>query len=145
MSKLDSDFDAVNISAFVRVSMPDDFTDLLGALFACGFNYSMENRLVDGVLQLTLQGYHVNEDGEPHGDRSVLSTWEYRDGEWTSAPEATGLHRILKSGEVKLEPRTHLGQRHPPGESNRDSSGIQRGPGAGQTFRHPQVRASAVP
>ncbi|QWS68278.1 hypothetical protein SEA_VANLEE_162 [Gordonia phage VanLee] len=98
--------DMMDLSAFIRAALPEDFADLLGALFTVGFNYSIENRVVDDVPTLTLQGYRVDREGEPVGDRSVVSVWEYRGGEWVVNPDATGLHRILKSGAIKIETRT---------------------------------------
>lgn len=98
--------DYVDLDAFIRFAMPDDFANLFGALFTVGFNYSVENRLVDGNPQLTLRGFRVNEDGEQKDARHVVAIWTYRGGEWEFSPES-GLHRLLKStGATKIEART---------------------------------------
>lgn len=102
-----NDQDFVDLSAYIRVALPDDFGDLLSALFITGFNYAIENRIVeDDIPQFILQGYRVDADGEPSTPYTVVSTWQYRGGEWVTVDDETGLYRLLKSGEVKVEKRT---------------------------------------
>lgn len=102
-----TDQDMVNIDALKKATMPDDFADLLSALFISGFNYSIENRVVrESVNETMLTGYQVDESGEAKGDYHVTARWEYLDGEWFYEADKSGLARTLKSGELKLNHRT---------------------------------------
>ncbi|UAK38427.1 hypothetical protein K8O93_01080 [Gordonia bronchialis] len=102
-----TDADFIDLSSFIRIDLDDDFGDLLSALFTSGFNYSVENKVVEEfVNRVALQGYRIDKDGEPVGNYTVVAVWEYRGGEWVVDPESTGLHRILKDGTVKIQPRT---------------------------------------
>ena len=96
--------------ALVRESMPEDFTDVLGAMFLCGWNYSFDNYLIEEfVNRVELRAHRVDREGGYAADannKEVQLVWEYRGGEWAVVKPETGLVKTsAKEGEKPLIPR----------------------------------------
>lgn len=98
----------VQDGTFVRESLGDEFTDLLGAFFLTGFNYTVENKCIEEFVNVvTLRGFRVDEDGEKiAGTREVAATWERRGDQWVIQADETGLLQELKDGSIKFHART---------------------------------------
>lgn len=82
-------------SIFVIDSLGDDFTNLTGSLFLAGWNYTVEQSMVEEfVNRIEIYGFHVDKAGEADNKhRDLKAAWEYRGGVWDYMQDESGLVR----------------------------------------------------
>lgn len=85
---------------FVNETLPDDFTNVLGALLLAGWTYSVENTCDDqGTNRVKVSGYRPERDGKPSTTaRPIQVVWEWTaENGWAVAADQTG-HPLKKPG-----------------------------------------------
>lgn len=85
---------------FVNETLPDDFTNVLGALLLAGWTYSVENTCDDqGTNRVKVSGFRPDKDGSPSTtSRPIQVVWEWTaENGWSVAADETG-HPLKKPG-----------------------------------------------
>lgn len=82
-------------SIFVIDSLGEDFTNISGSLFLAGWNYTVEQSVIEEfVNRIEIYGFHVDQKGEADNKyRDIKVAWEYRGGVWDYMKDESGLVR----------------------------------------------------
>lgn len=82
-------------SPFVLGSLGLDFTNITGVLFLSGWNYTVEQTVIEEfVNRIEIYGFHVDQSGEADNKyRDIKVAWEYRGGTWDYMKDESGLVR----------------------------------------------------
>ncbi|MFH8979192.1 hypothetical protein, partial [Streptomyces sp. NPDC017890] len=80
------------VPVFKTETLPDDFTNVLGAMLLMGWSYTVEHSVVNEVVaRITVRAHKVKADGSPEGKaREIQLVWEHVGGEWFCIAEQTG-------------------------------------------------------
>lgn len=80
------------VPTFKTETLPDDFTNVLGAALLSGWGYQVEHSVHNEVVaKIVVLAYHSNVDGTASGKyRDIQLTWEHVGGEWFCDAAGTG-------------------------------------------------------
>lgn len=91
---------AVEVPYFINETLPDDFTNVLGALLLAGWSYSIENtRDEHGTNRVKVTGFRPKMDGtQASTARPIQIVWEWSESNgWSVAADETG-HPLKRPG-----------------------------------------------
>lgn len=93
--------------SLIRESVPDDFADVMGAMFLMGWNYNYETfvREDDGAVVADFYGFRVDSEGGPDPkSRAVTMRWVYTNSAWDLDKDQTGLVNDKAKSAKRIQP-----------------------------------------